>query len=84
MRPLFVAILKLACRYQDKKTIFRLRDQWIEVDPREWNAEMDADVRVWALAPARGLRSSRRSWSSSRRRRRCWRSQARWRQLRCW
>lgn len=46
MRPLFVAILKLACRYQDKKTVFRLRDQWVEVDPREWNAEMDADVRV--------------------------------------
>ena len=45
VRPLFVAILKLACRYRDKKTIFRLRDQWIEVDPREWNAEMDADVR---------------------------------------
>lgn len=46
MRPLFKAILKLSVRFQDKKAIFRLRNRWVEVDPRSWNAEMDAEIKV--------------------------------------
>lgn len=46
MRPLFKAILKLAVRFQDKKAVFRLRNRWVEVDPRSWNADMDAEIKV--------------------------------------
>lgn len=46
MRPMFRAILKIANRYQDKATTIRLRNQWVEVDPSAWDAEMDVAIQV--------------------------------------
>ena len=46
MRPLFHAMLAIAKRYQDQKTVIRLRNEWVEVDPSDWPADMDVDVMV--------------------------------------
>jgi hypothetical protein len=46
MRPLFRGILRLSVKYQDKKKTIRLRNQWVDVNPSQWNAEMDAQPRV--------------------------------------
>jgi hypothetical protein len=46
MRPLFRGILRLSVKYQDKAKTIRLRNQWVEVTPSQWNPEMDAQPRV--------------------------------------
>lgn len=46
MRPLFLGILRLSAKYQDKPAVVRLRNKWVTVDPRGWNAAMDAQPRV--------------------------------------
>lgn len=43
---LFKHILKLTIKYQDKPKTIRLRNEWVEIDPRHWNAEMDITVNV--------------------------------------
>ena len=39
-------ILRLICEYQDKPRMIRLRDQWVSMDPRSWNADMDMQATV--------------------------------------
>jgi hypothetical protein len=46
MRQLFKGLLKLIVRNQDKTMVIRLRQKWVEVDPRAWNADMDVRVNV--------------------------------------
>jgi hypothetical protein len=46
MRPLFREILRLSVKYQDREKTIRLRDKWVTVDPRSWNAAMDVRPRV--------------------------------------
>lgn len=46
LKRLFRCILKLLVRYQDRPKMIRLRNQWIPMDPRSWNANMDATVSV--------------------------------------
>jgi hypothetical protein len=46
MRRLFRAILKLIIKHQDRPKQIRLRDQWVDMDPRPWNAEMDCSINV--------------------------------------
>lgn len=46
LKRLFKCILKLIVRYQDKPRMIRLRNQWVNMDPRSWNADMDATVSV--------------------------------------
>jgi hypothetical protein len=46
VRRAFRLILRLLVRHQDKARVVRLRNQWIAVDPRAWNAEMDVGVSV--------------------------------------
>lgn len=46
MRPMFRAVLKLATKFQDKATTVRIRGQWVDVDPSQWDAEMDVAVQV--------------------------------------
>jgi hypothetical protein len=46
MRPLFKEILRLSVRYQDRAKTIRLRDKFVTVDPRSWNAAMDVRPRV--------------------------------------
>ena len=46
MRSLFKGILKLVVENQDRPRVVRLRNQWVPIDPRSWNADMDVDVDV--------------------------------------
>lgn len=46
MKRMMKGILKLACRYQDKQRIVRLRGKWTAVSPASWNADADVTVNV--------------------------------------
>ena len=46
MRALFKGILKLVVENQDRPRVVRLRNQWVPIDPRSWNANMDVDIDV--------------------------------------
>jgi hypothetical protein len=46
VKDLFKLLLKLVCQHQDKAATVRLRNEWVEFDPREWSDEMDASVNV--------------------------------------
>lgn len=46
LRRLFRGILKTVVRHQDKPRMVRLRNRWVPVDPRTWNADMDVIVTV--------------------------------------
>jgi hypothetical protein len=39
-------LLKLTCEYQDKPATIRLRNKWVEYDPRGWSSEMDVNINV--------------------------------------
>jgi hypothetical protein len=45
-KPAFKKILKLLVNYQQKPRVVRLRNTFVQIDPRSWNAEMDVDVKV--------------------------------------
>jgi hypothetical protein len=42
----FRKILKLVVTHQDRPRTIRLRNEWVEMDPRSWNAEMDVTINV--------------------------------------
>jgi len=46
LKPVFRGLLKLIIDNQDIPRTVRLRDEWVEFDPRSWNANMDAIVNV--------------------------------------
>lgn len=46
IKRLFKGLLKEVIRNQDKARVIRLRNQWVEVDPRAWDADMDVIVNV--------------------------------------
>lgn len=46
LKRFFRGLLKLSIRHQDRPRTIRLRDQWVEVDPRHWNADMDCSVNT--------------------------------------
>jgi hypothetical protein len=46
LRPMFRGLLRLIIRHQDVPRTVRLRGQWVQYDPRHWNAEMDAKVNT--------------------------------------
>jgi hypothetical protein len=50
MSRMFEGILKLVKTHQDKVRTVRLRNEWVPIDPRFWNAGMDATVNT-ALGP---------------------------------
>jgi hypothetical protein len=45
-KVVFSKILKLIVKHQDKARTIRLRDEWVPIDPRDWNANMDATINV--------------------------------------
>jgi hypothetical protein len=45
-RRVFRQILKLIVKHQDRPRMIRLRDTWVEMDPRAWNANMDATINI--------------------------------------
>ena len=46
LKRLFKCILKIVCKHQDKARTIRLRDDWVEMDPRSWNSNMDVIVNT--------------------------------------
>lgn len=46
LRRFFRGLLRLSIRHQDVARTVRLRGKWVEVDPRQWDAEMDCKVNT--------------------------------------
>ena len=46
MKKLFKGILYLMTTHQDKPRMVRLRNEWVQIDPRAWNASMDVNVNI--------------------------------------
>ena len=46
VRALFRGILHLATKYQNKDKIIRLRNEFVEMSPREWNNMYDVQINV--------------------------------------
>lgn len=42
----FKCVLKLIVQHQDRARTIRLRDEWVDMDPRGWNANMDCTISV--------------------------------------
>lgn len=46
LRKFFRGLLRLSIRHQDMPRTVRLRGEWAQMDPRQWNAEMDCSVNT--------------------------------------
>jgi hypothetical protein len=46
VRDLFLNILHLVCKYQDKARIVRLQGKYVSVDPRQWRTQYDIHINV--------------------------------------
>ena len=44
LKPVFEGLLKLTIQHVDKPEMIRLRDKYVEIDPRSWNADMDVNI----------------------------------------
>lgn len=51
MKRLFRGLLKMFIKHQDQPRMMRLRGEFVPVDPRVWNADMDVEINV-ALSAA--------------------------------
>lgn len=45
-KRVFKMILRLVVKHQDRPRTIRLRDEWVDMDPRHWNAAMDCTINV--------------------------------------
>jgi len=46
LKPLYKGVLKLVCQHQDREQMVRLRNEWVPIDPRSWDADMDLTVDI--------------------------------------
>lgn len=46
LRRFFRGILKLVVKHQDVPRTVRLRGEWVQMDPRSWNSDMDCTVNT--------------------------------------
>jgi hypothetical protein len=46
MKQLFKTILFLVTTHQDKPRMIRLRNEWVQIDPRAWDNSMDVTVNI--------------------------------------
>lgn len=46
VKRLFKLMLKLLVEHQPRARMVRLRNKWVEMDPRSWNADMDLSIAV--------------------------------------
>jgi hypothetical protein len=46
MKELFKTILFLVTTHQDKPRMIRLRNKWVEIDPRAWDNSMDVSINI--------------------------------------
>lgn len=44
--PAMKKVLKLVVNHQDQERVIRLRNQWVPMDPRSWNTDMDMSISV--------------------------------------
>lgn len=45
-KRMFAGVARMVMRHQDKPRMVRLRNKFVEVDPRTWNAQMDVTINV--------------------------------------
>jgi hypothetical protein len=45
-KRIFKCVLKLIIKHQDKPRTIKLRGDWVEMDPRAWNANMDVTINT--------------------------------------
>ena len=45
-KKIFGKILRLVITHQDRERVIRLRNKWVPMDPKYWNADMDVSVSV--------------------------------------
>jgi len=46
VKTLFKKILFLTVTHQDKARMIRLRNEWVQIDPRAWDTSMDVSVNI--------------------------------------
>ena len=46
LKRFFRGLLRLSIQHQDKPRTVRLRNEWVQMDPRQWNADMDCTVNT--------------------------------------
>ena len=46
LKPLYKGILHLVVKYQDRAKMARLNNQWVPIDPRYWDSDMDITVDI--------------------------------------
>lgn len=46
LKRFFRGLLRLSIRHQDMPRTIRLRKEWVQMDPRQWNADMDCSVNT--------------------------------------
>jgi hypothetical protein len=46
VKALYKKILRLLIKHQPRARVIRLRNKWVEMDPRHWNADMDVSISV--------------------------------------
>lgn len=46
VKDLFKKMLRLMVNHQPRSRMVRLRNKWVEMDPRSWNADMDLSISV--------------------------------------
>ena len=46
MKLCFKKILKILHQHQDQSRMVRLRNKWVQVDPRIWDSEMDVSINI--------------------------------------
>jgi hypothetical protein len=46
LAPLYKALLRITVSYQDRPEVIRLRNEFVQIDPRSWNADMDVQVQI--------------------------------------
>lgn len=46
LKRVFKLLLQTIIKHQDKPRTVRLRGEWVEFDPRQWNADMDCTVNT--------------------------------------
>lgn len=46
IKDLFRKMLRLFVAHQPRAKVIRLRNEWVPIDPRSWNAEMDVTIAV--------------------------------------
>jgi hypothetical protein len=46
LKPAFAGLLKLTIQHSDKPDMVRLRNKYVPVDPRSWQADMDVNINI--------------------------------------